>query len=798
MQNYATVRKIGKGSFGEVSLVRRKSDKLSFVLKRMKIGSVSKKEREMCHLEVKLLKRLSHPGIVTYTESFMHTNRRDTYMCVVMQYCEGGDLTGFLKQQRGRKMKERQILDLFVSVCLSLHFVHTREILHRDLKTQNIFIKNGQLKLGDFGISKVLGGAVDFAQTVIGTPYYMSPELVKNKPYDYKSDVWALGCVLYEMTTLKHAFDANSLNGLAGKIVRGKYPAIPYQYTQELRNLIAKMLHSTPSNRPSMSNILKLPFLRRSIRRYIRCVIQNYENGMCSSGSIDNFKEQLGNVGFINLFEEVEESLNSKKQPTELEKAQKQLQQEEKEKNKIEHVLKKLREERRWRIGQRRKKNFLINGKANIKSPQKKTPLPKRSERIKRKPGIPKQQEKIIKQRKKIKNAKQRYGRKPVAKASKPPPKQSSPQLRPSVRKPKVSDLMRQINENESSKREVENLNKWEAALKNNSPIKSKNNNGDISDSKNNKIENKHDVIENKKVVNRPTKSPPIGTHLHLDPEDQEALAELRRRRENMQRKLNRIQSPTRRLHSVHTDHSYAKDDEKHFREYDSPQKRMQMRKMEAADRRAEEIRLAIAANENNHSVARDRAQSMYHNHVPHSLVTEEPTEEEIDDEQEKEMKILAETLLKQSEHIEALRKSIATPNLQINTNSDSESENNVYDLLSCHKVEDSFFSENPPDNLEEEEEESDDVFVNVVPVGRLADRIRIIRERCIGGLGHEGFQVAYNIIKHSECGFGNEGFEHLHTQLKSVVPKHVTNRLIWNYGKLIDQLLFVEENADF
>lgn len=261
-----------------------------------------------------------------------------------------------------RRLKEKQLLDLFIHVCLALHFVHKREILHRDLKTQNIFIKDGQLKLGDFGISKVLGGPVSFAQTVIGTPYYMSPELVKNRPYDYKSDVWALGCVLYELTTLKHAFDANSLNGLAGKIVRGKYPPIPFQYSKELRQLIAKMLNGSPSSRPDLQSILKMPFLRRSIRRYVRSVIQYHEEGTCSDKSFDNLKEQLDMLGQGHIIEEIKTSMHKRHVRQESQRseaaAKQELDREVAERNKIADVLHKLREERRFRIENRKKKKL--------------------------------------------------------------------------------------------------------------------------------------------------------------------------------------------------------------------------------------------------------------------------------------------------------------------------------------------------------------------------------------------------------------------------------------------------------
>jgi len=102
-----------------------------------------------------------------------------------------------------------------------LQYIHHKRILHRDIKTSNIFLtSNGTVKIGDFGISKVLENTLDQASTVVGTPYYMSPEVCENKPYTFKSDVWALGCVLYELCTLKHAFDANNLLGLIFKIMR--------------------------------------------------------------------------------------------------------------------------------------------------------------------------------------------------------------------------------------------------------------------------------------------------------------------------------------------------------------------------------------------------------------------------------------------------------------------------------------------------------------------------------------------------------------------------------------------------
>lgn len=159
-----------------------------------------------------------------------------------MIYCNEGDIYSKIKASKGKNFSEDQILEWLVQMGLALFYLHERKILHRDMKTQNIFLKNGKIRLGDFGIAKVLDSTKDFANTCIGTPYYMSPELFKNKPYSYKSDVWALGCVLYEMCNLRHAFDAQSINGLAVKILRGSFPPLNQMYSKPLRDLIGKML----------------------------------------------------------------------------------------------------------------------------------------------------------------------------------------------------------------------------------------------------------------------------------------------------------------------------------------------------------------------------------------------------------------------------------------------------------------------------------------------------------------------------------------------------------------------------
>ena len=173
---------------------------------------------------------------------------------------------------------EDQILDWFVQMALGIKHVHDRKVLHRDLKTQNIFMNsNGSIQIGDFGIARVLQHTQDCARTAIGTPYYLSPEICQNKPYNQKSDIWALGCILYEMVTLRHAFDADSMEGLVLKILRGSYPPIPGHYSPDLKRLVADMLTKEPAKRPSIGQVLQKEFISKRISKLLTATITDNE-----------------------------------------------------------------------------------------------------------------------------------------------------------------------------------------------------------------------------------------------------------------------------------------------------------------------------------------------------------------------------------------------------------------------------------------------------------------------------------------------------------------------------------------
>uniref|UniRef100_A0A672I2N2 non-specific serine/threonine protein kinase n=1 Tax=Salarias fasciatus TaxID=181472 RepID=A0A672I2N2_SALFA len=266
MDKYEKVKQIGEGSFGKAILVKSKLDGHQYVIKEISISAMSSKERRESTKEVAVLANMSHPNIVQYKESFEEAG----CLYIVMDYCEGGDLFRKINSQEGVLFQEEQILDWFVQICLALKHVHDRKILHRDIKSQNIFLtRDGTVQLGDFGIARVLNSTVEFARTCIGTPYYLSPEICENKPYNNKSDIWALGCVLYEMCTLKHAFEAGNMKNLVLKIICGSYPPVSTHYSQDLRALLRQVFKRNPRERPSVNAILAKPFLSWRIKKFL-------------------------------------------------------------------------------------------------------------------------------------------------------------------------------------------------------------------------------------------------------------------------------------------------------------------------------------------------------------------------------------------------------------------------------------------------------------------------------------------------------------------------------------------------
>ena len=220
---YRHVKVIGSGSTCRAILVHD-VENTPYVLKEMPLARLS--DKILARKEVQLLSQLSHPNIIRYVGAF---EEREAFY-IITAYANGGDLYSHLRRLKEphERMGEALILEYTLQLVLAIHYLHEHQILHRDLKTRNIFLHQSSgpsyiLKLGDFGIAKSIASSCDLAYTSIGTPYYLSPEIGQGKPYSYSSDIWSLGCVLYEMITLRHVFEANNIKDLLHQIIKAPH-----------------------------------------------------------------------------------------------------------------------------------------------------------------------------------------------------------------------------------------------------------------------------------------------------------------------------------------------------------------------------------------------------------------------------------------------------------------------------------------------------------------------------------------------------------------------------------------------
>ena len=275
--NYKVERLLGEGSFGKAFLCTNQSTNITCVIKQIVIEGMSQKEQQDVINEATILGKLDHPNIIKLFEFFESKVPKHT-LNIVTEYADGGDLSEKIKSQNNKPFTESDILDYFTQICLALKHIHEKKIIHRDLKSGNVFLmQSGLVKLGDFGIAKNFQNTMDKAKTMVGTPYYLSPEILENKPYDAKSDIWSLGVLLYEMMTFKMPFNASSLPMLSVKIMRGNYPPPPAVYTKDLREIVSKCLTVIPSRRPSIQEILRMPIIQNRIRNFLDEIQYNKE-----------------------------------------------------------------------------------------------------------------------------------------------------------------------------------------------------------------------------------------------------------------------------------------------------------------------------------------------------------------------------------------------------------------------------------------------------------------------------------------------------------------------------------------
>ncbi|KAF2770322.1 kinase-like protein [Teratosphaeria nubilosa] len=293
-EKYDVLQKIGQGSFGIIRKVRRRADGQILCRKEISYSRMSEKERSQLAAELDILKNLRHPNVVQYYTREHIKSSQDIHL--YMEYCGNGDLGGYIKglKDRNKFADEEFAWGIFAQLVSALYRCHYGEdaprpgeegqvgkgrkplqskeghrvILHRDLKPENVFLgTNNAVKLGDFGLSKIIASH-DFASTYVGTPFYMSPEICAAERYSHHSDVWSLGCIIYELCTRCVPFDARSHVELVMKIKAGKIKTLPSGvYGQELWDVIQWCLKVDPNKRPDTAQLLNVPQIRDARRR---------------------------------------------------------------------------------------------------------------------------------------------------------------------------------------------------------------------------------------------------------------------------------------------------------------------------------------------------------------------------------------------------------------------------------------------------------------------------------------------------------------------------------------------------
>ena len=264
MQGFEILEKLGEGAYSVVYKVKRKEDSNIYALKKVKLKGLSDKEKQNALNEVRILASVKSPFVISYKEAFIE--EESEVLCIVMEYADKGDLYQKIVHLKkiGCLIEEIDAWKIFIQMVRGLKSLHDLKILHRDLKSANIFLfSDGTAKIGDLNVSKVAQKGLGYTQT--GTPYYASPEVWNENPYDNKSDIWSLGCVTYEMLTLHPPFRAKNMEELYNRVIKGQFKKIGNKYSDDMNEIIVYLLKVNPRDRPNCDEILRHPLIKKRL-----------------------------------------------------------------------------------------------------------------------------------------------------------------------------------------------------------------------------------------------------------------------------------------------------------------------------------------------------------------------------------------------------------------------------------------------------------------------------------------------------------------------------------------------------
>lgn len=295
-RKYVKTKQIGKGAFGSVWLVRLSSATSiktpQYCMKEISLKGMPASGKQATMNEVKLLRQMRHPHIVSFKDSFV----MDDMLCIVMEWASGGDLGEVISSHKRscKHLSEADVIKYLHQICTALAYVHhDLKLLHRDLKPANIFLSSdGDVKLGDFGISRQCT-TMDMARTMCGTPLYLAPEQARGQPYSRSADVWAIGCILYELMSLNPPWigqmgpngPPGGMAGLMRKISTETLDtaALRRSYSPALCNLLDTLLETSPIKRPTLQAVIALPIFGHLVHPTASPEVQDEAESVCEA-----------------------------------------------------------------------------------------------------------------------------------------------------------------------------------------------------------------------------------------------------------------------------------------------------------------------------------------------------------------------------------------------------------------------------------------------------------------------------------------------------------------------------------
>ena len=291
LSNYDILQEMGRGAFSTVYKIKSKSDNALYCLKKINIRKTPDRKNE-----INILSKLNHPNLVKYITSY----EDEEGIYIIMEFCIYGDLYSLLHMVKKKKVyvNEEIIWDIAYQCLLGLEYLHSQQIIHRDIKLLNIFMsKNKIVKIGDMGMSKILSKK-EMKLSRVGTPLFLAPELVMKEKYDYKADIWSLGCSIYHLAKTTPPFNDENLIRLGQSIVNDDPPELPGCYSNELKNFVNKLMTKNKKMRPSATEALQL-IPEKIINKYDR----NKNDKNLKTLNLDDKKKKNKDISMNNFKE---------------------------------------------------------------------------------------------------------------------------------------------------------------------------------------------------------------------------------------------------------------------------------------------------------------------------------------------------------------------------------------------------------------------------------------------------------------------------------------------------------------